>query len=196
MRRAWRIGVGIWLFIGLGGTAWCGPLKAGLAKVDITPPPGLPLWGFESRKAPATGTRDPLYARVLVLEAGGTRLALVASDRQNKDHRSHARLGYVLQEPGTENWEQSEIELTRAIENRDRRRLHGWLCYEMKRAVARIHLDPQTTGPSAPDVQENILVNLRRACQDPNRRRDIGESREIQAWLTRNNLAMQDLSPA
>jgi neutral ceramidase len=81
MRRAWRMGLGVWLSVlALAGTAWCGPLKAGVAKADITPPPGLPLWGFESRKAPATGTRDPLYARVLVLEAGGTRLALVALD--------------------------------------------------------------------------------------------------------------------
>jgi neutral ceramidase len=62
------------------GCASADTLKAGVAKVDITPPPGLPLWGFENRKAPATGTRDPLYARVLVLEAGETRLALVALD--------------------------------------------------------------------------------------------------------------------
>ncbi|HMD97071.1 MAG TPA: neutral/alkaline non-lysosomal ceramidase N-terminal domain-containing protein [Terriglobia bacterium] len=62
------------------GGARADTLKAGVAKVDITPAPGLPLWGFENRKTPATGTRDPLYARVLVLEAGETRLALVALD--------------------------------------------------------------------------------------------------------------------
>ncbi|HUI43797.1 MAG TPA: neutral/alkaline non-lysosomal ceramidase N-terminal domain-containing protein [Terriglobia bacterium] len=67
------------LFV-LAGSARAAVLKAGVAKVDITPPPGLPLWGFEDRKAPATGMRDPLYARVLVLESGDTRLALVALD--------------------------------------------------------------------------------------------------------------------
>jgi neutral ceramidase len=108
MRRAWRIGLGIWLSIrALAGTAWCGPLKAGVAKVDITPPPGLSLWGFESRKAPATGTRDPLYARVLVLEAGGMRLALVALDlgrpfgpasmeRVRAEARQSSGISYVL----------------------------------------------------------------------------------------------------
>ncbi len=59
---------------------WGATLRAGVAKVDITPPPGLPMWGYGSRKLPSTGTLDPLYARVLVLEAGDKRWALVALD--------------------------------------------------------------------------------------------------------------------
>lgn len=54
------------------------PLKAGVAKVDITPSVGVPLWGYELRDS--TGTMDPLYARVLVLEVGEKRLALVTLD--------------------------------------------------------------------------------------------------------------------
>ncbi|MGO8792253.1 MAG: neutral/alkaline non-lysosomal ceramidase N-terminal domain-containing protein [Terriglobia bacterium] len=53
-------------------------LKAGAAEVDITPPVGVPLWGYELRES--TGTLDPLYARVLVLEVGDQRLALVTLD--------------------------------------------------------------------------------------------------------------------
>ncbi len=55
-------------------------LKAGVAKVDITPPLGLPMWGYFDRKTPSKAVLDPLYSRVLVLEAGDTRLALVALD--------------------------------------------------------------------------------------------------------------------
>lgn len=55
-------------------------LRAGVAKVDITPPPGEQMWGYESRTKPATGTLDPLYARVFVLEVGDKRLALVTLD--------------------------------------------------------------------------------------------------------------------
>ena len=55
-------------------------LKAGVAKVDITPPSGQRMWGFAARVSPATGTLDPLWARVLVLEVGERRLALVALD--------------------------------------------------------------------------------------------------------------------
>jgi len=55
-------------------------LKAGVAKVDITPPVGQRMYGFAARVIPATGTLDPLLARVLVLEVGEKRLALVALD--------------------------------------------------------------------------------------------------------------------
>jgi hypothetical protein len=53
-------------------------LKAGVAKVDITPAPGKYMLG--SGEALTTGTHDPLYARVLVLEVGEKRLALVTLD--------------------------------------------------------------------------------------------------------------------
>jgi len=55
-------------------------LKVAVAKTDITPPPGVPLWGFAARKTPSVGTLDPLFARVLVLEADEKRIALVTLD--------------------------------------------------------------------------------------------------------------------
>lgn len=55
-------------------------MKAGVAKVDITPPLGVHMWGYFDRLKGAEGTLDPLYARVLVLEAGDKRLAYVDLD--------------------------------------------------------------------------------------------------------------------
>src|ERR1035441_4772951 len=59
-------------------------LRAGVARAEITPPAGEQMWGYENRRQPAAGTLDPLYARVLVLEAGPEsaprRLALVTLD--------------------------------------------------------------------------------------------------------------------
>ncbi len=55
-------------------------MKAGVARVDITPPPGVQMWGYFNRLTPAQGTIDPLYARVLVLEAASERIALVDLD--------------------------------------------------------------------------------------------------------------------
>ncbi len=55
-------------------------LMGGVAEVDITPPVGLPLWGYAARSGPSRGILDPLFARVLVLEVGDQRLALVALD--------------------------------------------------------------------------------------------------------------------
>jgi neutral ceramidase len=56
------------------------PLRAGAAKVDITPPPGVKMWGYARRAGPAAGTLDPLYGRVLALEADGHRIAIATVD--------------------------------------------------------------------------------------------------------------------
>ena len=61
--------------------AGAGPvMEAGVARADITPPPGVQMWGYFDRLSPAQGTIDPLYARVLVLEVGDQRMALVDLD--------------------------------------------------------------------------------------------------------------------
>jgi neutral ceramidase len=56
-------------------------LRAGIARVDITPSALMTMYGYANRKCgPASGTRDPLFAKVLVLESGGTRIAIVTAD--------------------------------------------------------------------------------------------------------------------
>ena len=57
-----------------------GTLKGGVARVEITPQIGLPMYGYRNRSGPSQGVLDPLYARVLALEAGETRLAIVTLD--------------------------------------------------------------------------------------------------------------------
>lgn len=69
--------ISIWMFPINGLSA---AMKAGAAKVDITPPLGLKMYGYGGRKEGATGILDPLYARVLVIEAGGQRMAMVVCD--------------------------------------------------------------------------------------------------------------------
>jgi neutral ceramidase len=68
------------LLLASGLSAQTAEMKAGVAKVDITPPLGTRMWGYFDRVKGATGVLDPLYARVLVLEAGGKRLAYVDLD--------------------------------------------------------------------------------------------------------------------
>ncbi len=55
-------------------------LKAGAARIDITPEKSVTLSGYASRKGLSTGVHDPLSARALAFEAGGKRLVLVATD--------------------------------------------------------------------------------------------------------------------
>ena len=54
---------------------------AGVAKADITPTAFGPMYGYANRRCgPAVGVHDPLYAKVLVLQAGSTRMAIVTFD--------------------------------------------------------------------------------------------------------------------
>lgn len=55
-------------------------LLAGVAVRDITPPPGVTMWGYSDRKGPSTGTLDPLHARALVLKVADTAIAIVTMD--------------------------------------------------------------------------------------------------------------------
>ena len=55
-------------------------LKAGFAEVVITPPVGCRLAGYSARTLPSTGVLDDLYAKVMVLENGVSKLVLVVCD--------------------------------------------------------------------------------------------------------------------
>ena len=55
-------------------------LHAAVATVDITPPVGYHLAGYSARKEPSNALRDPLHGRLLLLDDGGTRLAIVTLD--------------------------------------------------------------------------------------------------------------------
>lgn len=55
-------------------------LKAGAARIDITPEKPVTLSGYASRKNLSTGVHDPLSARAVAFEVGGKRLVLVATD--------------------------------------------------------------------------------------------------------------------
>src|SRR4051812_44415786 len=55
-------------------------LRAGAGRSDVTPPTGYPLLGWARGDARATGQHTRLYARAVVLERGGRKLALVAVD--------------------------------------------------------------------------------------------------------------------
>ncbi len=105
IRIVFSLFISICLFpiIGLSAT-----MKAGAAKVDITPPLGLKMYGYGSRTEGASGILDPLYARVLVLEAGDQRLAMVVCDlgrpfapawieRLRQDAKEKYGISYVVQ---------------------------------------------------------------------------------------------------
>jgi len=79
-------------------------LRAGTARVEITPSSYMPMYGYANRKCgPANGTHDPLFAKAVVLEAGDSRIAIVTldagmmmSDDLLRDVRSKLNIPVVL----------------------------------------------------------------------------------------------------
>jgi neutral ceramidase len=56
-------------------------LRAGAARRDVTPKEPVPMWGYGARHdALSTGTLDPLYADAVVIQASGSKLAVVGLD--------------------------------------------------------------------------------------------------------------------
>jgi hypothetical protein len=55
-------------------------LRAGAAKIDITPEKPVKMAGYGSRKGLSEGVHDPLSARVVIFENNGKRLMLVSTD--------------------------------------------------------------------------------------------------------------------
>jgi hypothetical protein len=55
-------------------------LRAGTAKIDITPSIPVKLYGYSSRKTYSEGIHDPLSARAVVFENNGKKFVLVSTD--------------------------------------------------------------------------------------------------------------------
>ncbi len=55
-------------------------LRAGSAKVNITPPFSIPYLGYVPRQARFSGIHDPLFARAIVLDNGDKKLAIISAD--------------------------------------------------------------------------------------------------------------------
>jgi neutral ceramidase len=57
-----------------------GVLRAGIARIDITPEIPVMLYGYASRKTPSEGIHDHLFARAVAFENGGKRFVMVSTD--------------------------------------------------------------------------------------------------------------------
>lgn len=77
-------------------------LRAGVAAVDITPSTLEPMYGYGNRRCgpAATDTHDRLHAKVLYLEAGADRMAIVTMDLGSMESKSlFARVADELKIP-------------------------------------------------------------------------------------------------
>ncbi len=72
-------------------------LRAGIYKIDITPPLSVPLGGYSMRKGPATGVRDPLNTVAVVFDDGQTRVAIVSLDVIQVKYQEGQRIYHAIE---------------------------------------------------------------------------------------------------
>jgi len=73
-------------------------LKAGAARINITPYVGMNLSGFGGRTKGSVGIHDELYAKAVVLDDGVTKVGIVSCDLLNLDESSVASIREKAQE--------------------------------------------------------------------------------------------------
>ena len=55
-------------------------IKAGAAKIEITPPAGIPLAGYGCREKKSEKIDDPLYTKSLILSSSKTKIIIITND--------------------------------------------------------------------------------------------------------------------
>ncbi|TMV48730.1 hypothetical protein FE783_16905 [Paenibacillus mesophilus] len=73
-------------------------MKIGLAEVNITPPLGMQIPGYGPKPRPATGSKDELFAKAMVIESGEAVLAFIVLDIISLDLDSCERIRNRVQE--------------------------------------------------------------------------------------------------
>ena len=90
-------------------------LRAGVAKIDITPDvkaASIPLGGYAARLGrPATGVHDLVYSRALVLEEGGKRVGIVSIDLCFLPANIKSEVLEKLKSGGVEGWSSENLML-------------------------------------------------------------------------------------
>lgn len=81
-------------FLASAASAQTGPLRAGAAKVDITPAEdaALQMSGYAARQGGHTGVHDPIWVRALALDNGHARAAIVSADLIGFSHEYWERM--------------------------------------------------------------------------------------------------------
>lgn len=70
--------------------------KVGVSSSTMTPPVGIPMAGFGARTEVSQGVHDDLYAKVLLIERGETRVALVTLDLIGLDRAKSSELRRIV----------------------------------------------------------------------------------------------------
>lgn len=120
--------------------------------------------------------------------------ALVATEGNEKLHRTHGSLGWALKDKKNPDWQKAIEELTIAITIRQKRDVVGWKLYEANRALCGIKLiDELPAGdPSIASLTIMIKQDLETALKERYaREKMIVRNQDIQRWLQDQEIAQK-----
>jgi hypothetical protein len=120
---------------------------------------------------------------------------LIACDTNNLYHQYHGELSTALYRKPMPDLQESEKEITKAIEIRDRLGKGGWEYYEFHRARCRVKQDPNLeTGHSDTGVREGIIADLKVAHSRADKwQRWYKSEPKIEQWMRKNDIGMAEL---
>ena len=75
-----------------------GKLLAAVNSINITPPLGITLTGYQERDKGAAGIKDELFAKVLVLDDGQEKLVMVCTDLSGVGHDLTQSIRKIVEE--------------------------------------------------------------------------------------------------
>lgn len=121
--------------------------------------------------------------------------ALISGDTENRFHMNHGQLGFALKDQRVPDWQAAEQSLSTAISVRGSWQDHGWLFYELNRALCRIQLDEkfQQDLPSEEAYKNPVIIDLGAANHAPDLAKIIREDAVIKKWMTINKVKFSDL---
>jgi hypothetical protein len=114
--------------------------------------------------------------------------SLAQMDDQNFE--SLAQLGYALKDQTVPAWAEAQKALSKAIHLRGPTSGNEWMYYEFNRAICSINLDAgyKDGKPSAADVRELILADLKLAMTSGRVREILVGDKDVKAWATLNGV--------
>jgi neutral ceramidase len=164
-------------------------MKAGSAKVDITPPLNIPHLSYLPRQGKFKGVHDPLYAKAMVFDDGKMKIAIISADS----------IGYNNELLG------EDYNFTSEVRGKIQERM-GILGLNVMLATTHAHSTPETTGitclldaPGAGEWLEVLIEQLTSAVEmaDQNLvemsiKAGIGEARGIAKNRRKGGISIDD----
>lgn len=119
-------------------------LKAGVSKVNITPPVGIDLGGYTARIDPSQGIHDDLHAKALVLDNGERKIAIVTTDLivWPFDYNRHMKFCGLIEKKTKINKENIMISASHTHSGPDRKD-EGYISVLQKKIIGAVYMASQ-----------------------------------------------------